>query len=322
MPGPFIHNIDPIFANVGGIYLWWYGLSYTLGFLETLLYLKRARSRLGMTASQAYDLTISVAAGILLGGRTVEVVFYEWPFYKRHPALIPACWLGGMSTHGVLLGAVVGTWLFCRMYRKSFFRIADALAIPGAFLMGMGRIGNFIDGQIVGSVTDVWWAVKFPDAEGFRHPVVLYDGVKNLLLIPLLLYVQKRRPAPGVAMAHFIFWYGFLRIFVDIFREYPTHLLGIATGQSFNIFMALLGGGLLFRLSRGSRRLPESEQLTAGSAPSPSSTRAALWPRRIALAALLLFPLSLPSDWTQDIPARYGKRHPGLRYSLLYPQIR
>ena len=65
-------------------------------------------------------------------------------------------------------------------------------SIPGAFLLGIGRIGNFIDGQIVGRVTDVWWAVKFPDAEGFRHPVVLYDGAKNLLLIPLLLWSRRR----------------------------------------------------------------------------------------------------------------------------------
>ena len=99
--------------------------------------------------------------------------------------LIPAYWLGGMATHGLLIGAAAGTWIFARWHRLSFLRLADALVIPGAFLMGVGRIGNFIDGQIVGSLTDVPWAVKFPDAEGFRHPVVLYDGLKNLTLDPI-----------------------------------------------------------------------------------------------------------------------------------------
>ena len=73
--------------------------------------------------------------------------------------------------------------------------------------MGLGRIGNFIDGQIVGAVTDVWWAVQFPDAEGFRHPVVLYDGMKNLLLMPYLLHVRRTNPTPGAVAARFVFWY-------------------------------------------------------------------------------------------------------------------
>ncbi len=227
-----------------------------------------------------------------------------------------------MSTHGVLLGALVGTWLFCRRQRKSFLAIADELVIPGAFFMGIGRIGNFVDGQIVGRLSDAWWAVRFPDAEGFRHPVVLYDGLENFLLIPLLLYVRSRKPAPGIALAQFIFWYAFLRIFVDIFREYPTHLLGIATGQAFNVFMSLLGTCLFLWLSKRPRPLLEG----AGSEVAPSGVASArsarVWARRAVLLALMLFSLTIPSDWTQDVPARYGQRHPGLHHTFLYPQMR
>lgn len=319
MAGGFVHRIDPVLGEVAGVYLWWYGLSYTLGFLGTHLWLRRWRERLGLNLEEVYALCIYFASGVLLGGRVVEVIFYESPYYFQHPWHILAVWLGGMSTHGVLLGATVATALFCWIRRKPLLLIADALAIPGAFYMGMGRIGNFIDGQIVGSVTDVWWAVQFPDAAGFRHPVVLYDGLKNLLLIPLLLVVRKRARRPGFVIAHFVFWYGFLRIFVDIFREYPTTLLGIATGQSFNIFMSLLGI-LLFVLFSKRRVVPRAEAEVQVAPAIPTSV-AGRWARRIVFVALLLFPPIIPSDWTQDVPARYGKRHPSMHYSSWYPQI-
>lgn len=312
----FVHRIDPIIGEVGGVYLWWYGLSYTLGFLGTHLWLRRVRQQIGLTLSEVYDLTLFFSLGVLLGGRAVEVIFYEWPYYGSHLARIPAYWLGGMSTHGILLGAIVGIWLFCLVRGKPFLSVVDALVIPGAFYMGVGRIGNFIDGQIVGRVTDVWWAVQFPDADGFRHPVVLYDGLKNLLLIPLLLYVRKRSAARGMVMAHFVFWYGFLRIFVDIYREYPTTLLGIATGQSFNIFMSLLGGVLFVWFSKR----PITPEIVSG-VPAPAPPRAGLWRRKLALVLVLLFPTIIPSDWTQDVPARYEKRHLGMRYSIFYPRI-
>jgi hypothetical protein len=178
-----------------------------------------------------------------------------------------------------------------------------------------------LNGEIVGSVTSVWWAIQFPDAPGFRHPVVLYDGAKNFLILALLLLLRKSKPARGILAAHFIFWYGFLRIFVDLFREYPTNLFGIATGQAFNLFMTVLGGFLLFWFSR--------KRYKAIIAAIPADTRAEqsplsprrLWLKRVVLVCLILFSLTLPSDWTQDIPARYGKRHAGIHYSRFYAHI-
>jgi len=300
----YVHRIDPIIASVFGVHLWWYGLSYTLGFFEAFLFLRRR-----LPLRSVYNLSILLFAGVLLGGRVVEVVFYEWPFYGAQPRLIPAVWLGGMATHGLLFGGLLGVWLFCLLERRPFLEITDMLAIPAAFILGVGRIGNFIDGQIVGSVTSVPWAVKFPDAAGFRHPVVLYDGLKNLLIIPILILVAKRRPRPGVLTGTFLFLYAFLRIFVDLFREYPTTLLGLATGQVLNIALSIIGLALLLVPLR---------------APSPVGAHGVrpptLW-QPIVLAALLLFPLIIPSDWTQDVPARYGKRHAGLVHSAMYPRI-
>lgn len=320
MLGPFFHRIDPVFGEIAGVYLWFYGLSYSLGFLSIFLWFKRVRRRLGLTIGAVYSLTIFLALGVLSGGRLLEVFFYEWPYYRQHLWQIPAVWLGGMSTHGVLIGVVVATWLFCRLHGKGLLTIGDELVIPGSYLMGMGRIGNFIDGQIVGSITDVWWAVQFPDAPGFRHPVVLYDGAKNFLILGLLLLLRRAKPATGILTAHFIFWYGFLRIFVDLFREYPTSLFGIATGQAFNILMSAVGAFLIFWFSRR-QRTETARHSSLASAVSEPQLETSLWPKRIVLAALLLFSLVMPSDWTQDIPARYGKRHVGMHHSFMYPPI-
>jgi phosphatidylglycerol---prolipoprotein diacylglyceryl transferase len=311
--GPYVHQIDPIIATVLGMHLWWYGLGYTLGFLNAHLSIWRHRSELGFSSRAVYDLTILLAVAVLLGGRFVEVAFYEWPFYSEHPWLIPAYWLGGMSTHGLLFGGLVGIGVFALVYRRPFLEITDALAIPAAVIMGLGRLGNFVDGQIVGSETGVWWAVKFPDAEGFRHPVVLYDGIKNLLIVPVLMFIGGAQPPRGVRTGVFLFLYAFLRIFVDVFREYPTTLLGLATGQVLNISMSLVGLGLILVPLWKARR-------AAVAASIRPSSEGLIW-RRSALAAILIFSLVMPSDWTQDVPARYGKRHPGLDYSVLYPRI-
>ena len=319
MPGPFVHRIDPIIGDIAGIHLWWYGLGYTLGFLEIYFFLKRHRARLTLTTGDVYTLTLAIVAGVLVGGRVIEVAFDEWPFYRHHLQYVPAYWLGGMATHGLLLGAAAGTWLFARSTGKSFLTLTDALAIPGAFLMGMGRIGNFIDGQIVGQPAGVWWAVQFPYADGFRHPVVLYDGAKNLLLMMYLARFGRTNTTPGATAARFVFWYALPRIFIDLYRDYPTHRLALGTGQTLNLVMTALGGVLLIRSRM--RRLGLLEPPMKSSS-SPQTIDGSPRPvQRVTLALTLLFCLTIPSNWTQDVPAHYSRRHSGLRHSWLYPQI-
>lgn len=320
MFGPYVHDIDPVIGSVGGVYLWWYGATYSLGFLVTWFWLRLNRAVLGLMTRDVYSLVLYLAVGILIGGRLVEVVFYEWAYYDAHPWYIPAIWLGGMSTHGILFGSVVAAALYCRIHRRSFLELADVLVIAGAFIMAFGRIGNFIDGQIVGAVTDMSWGVKFPDLEGYRHPVVLYDGLKNLLLVPLLLFIRWLNPPRGVLTAHFLLWYGFLRVFVDVFREYRTTLYGLPPGQEFNIGMALAGLAMLFWFYR---RRGRAQTSSAARAPQPGAVDygTGLAVRRIGLVLVLLLPLIIPSDWTQDVPARYGERHPGMAHSWLYPPI-
>ena len=321
MIGPYVHNIDPIFGSIGGFYLWWYGLSYTFGFLGLFFWLKRSRNTLHVNASEIFDLTIFMATGVLLGGRLVEVFFYEWAYYSSNPWHIPAVWLGGMSTHGILLGGIIGIALFCWRYNKNFFEIGDVLAIAAAYIMGVGRIGNFIDGQIVGSATSIWWGVKFPDMEDFRHPVVLYDGIKNLLLIPVLIMIRRTKPPRGVIVAHFFLWYGFLRIFVDFFREYRTDFLGFPPGQEFNILMTLMGIGMLVYFYRKSSSKPPDITPAEPLNNLKLNLQAVSRFRKSVLIILLLLPMTIPSDWTQDVPEKYGNRHYGMRHSALYPPI-
>jgi phosphatidylglycerol:prolipoprotein diacylglycerol transferase len=319
MAGPFVHDIDPIIGTVAGVHLWWYGLSYAAGFLQMLLYLGRSRHRLGLSQREVYALTLLVAGGVLVGGRVIEVSFDEWPFYREHPALIPAVWLGGMATHGLLLGAAIGAVLFSSLYRKPLLEIADALVIPGAFLMGIGRLGNFVDGQIVGRITDVPWAVQFPDADGFRHPVVLYDGLKNLLLIPYLLWVRRTNATPGAVAARFVFWYPFVRFWLDLFRDYPTHRLALGTGQTLNLVMMAVGAVLLLRSRM--RRLGQLAPRRSLTDVHPPADLPASVAQRVLFGLLLIVSLTIASNWTQDVPARYGERHPGLTHSRLYPPI-
>src|SRR5262245_43696059 len=320
MPGPFVHRIDPILGSVGGVYLWWYGLSYAAGFVQLLTFLQRRRAAFGLSQRDAYAVTLCFCAGVLLGGRALQIAFDEWPLYRANPGLLPAFWLGGMATHGLLVGAFAGTLAASRWKGVPFVELADALVIPGALLLGLGRIGNFIDGQIVRRVTDGWWAVKFPDVEGFRHPVVLYDGLKNLLLVPYLLHVRRTNATPGAVAARFVFWYAALRIPIDLFRDYPTYRLALGTGQTLNIVMAATGIVLLIR-SRLRRlgRLPS--QHTASRDAGPVRDEPASLIQRAAFAGLVVFCLTIPSNWTQDVPVRYSARHAGMSRTWPYPAI-
>ena len=307
----FVHRINPLLAEIFGVKLWYYGLTYSLGFVGVYLWFKRAQKRLGWADREVYDLSILIALGILVFARAVEIVFYEWSYYLQHPSQALSYWRGGMSSHGVLLGGTLGIWLFSRWRGKSFLEVVDEVVIPAAFLMGVGRIGNFIDGNIVGYATDVWWAVKFPDAEGFRHPVTLYDALKNFLMIPLLLAVRRMTsPGRGVLLAHFVFWYGFGRLFVDYFREYPVDFFGIGRGQYINLLMTVVGLALLVWFT-GKGQCQEAvgrKPIEHANASSPGADRghsddwgapARLWVRRLAFIILLLFPLIIPTDWTQ-----------------------
>ena len=310
----YVHNLDPIIFSGGGVHVWWYGLSFTLGFLNTHLILRRNRRKLRLSLKSVYELTLLFAFGVLIGGRVLVVVNNEWDFYREHLWLIPAIWIGGFATHGLIFGGAAGVILFCWKNKTPFRPVLDVLAISACFILGCGRIGNFIDGQIYGSLTDVLWAVKFPEAEGFRHPVVLYDGLKNFLLIPILLWARKRGVPDGRIAALFVVLYAGLRIPIDMLRDYPISMWGFPTGQTLNFLMLSIG---IFMLTINYLR---NRNKSFESLPKKIIETKVGW-RKPALVVLLAIPLIIPSDATRDIPARYGKRHQGLVHSAMYPPI-
>lgn len=311
---PFVHNIDPIIFSVGGVHIWWYGLGFTLGFINTHLILRRNRARLGISLRQVYELSLLFAVGVLVGGRALVVVNNEWDFYREHLYLIPAIWIGGFATHGLIFGGAGGVIIFCLKNKVPFRPILDVLAIAACFILGCGRIGNFIDGQIYGSLTDLPWGVKFPEAEGFRHPAVLYDGLKNFLLIPFLLWVRGKGVPDGRIAALFVVLYAGLRIPIDLLREYPISMWGLPTGQTLNFLMLGIGVVML------AINILRNRGKTFERAPHAVAETNAGW-LKWAFIALLFVPLVIPSDATRDIPDRYGKRHAGLKHSALYPPI-
>jgi phosphatidylglycerol---prolipoprotein diacylglyceryl transferase len=130
-------SVDPVMVQIGPVRLWYYGLAYAVGLLAVHGWVWLQRKRLGYSGRDVVEFSFFFAAGVLVGGRVFDVALYEWFYYEEHPWQVPALWEGGMATHGVMVGAVGTTVLFCRLRGKSFLEVADAVVLPGAILMAL-----------------------------------------------------------------------------------------------------------------------------------------------------------------------------------------
>lgn len=305
----FIHDIDPVMIEVAGLRLWYYGTAYAAGFVGVFAWLWSHRRVANLSGEDVLDFSLLFALCVLVCGRAFEVVVYEWPFYARHPGFLLCFWLGGMASHGVLLGGVVAVAWYARISRRPFLQLADQIAVPAALFLALGRIGNFISGDIIGTPTDRWWGVRFPGEELFRHPVTLYESAKNLALIPILLLVKRTaRGRAGFVFGHFVFWYGFLRLLADLFREYGRTLWGIGTGQYFNAAMATLGLILIYWRSKSESPADAPappERLLLGVLLKNRAIRVAT--KLIAWLGLLLLAATIRSAWTVGFFEEMGR---------------
>ncbi len=260
-------NIDPVIFSIGPVHVRWYGVMYVLGFIAAyFLIQKQKRSRqIGLVGATAQDLVFYLAMGVIAGGRLGFILFYEYlnlGFYLRHPLEIIATWHGGMSFHGGLIGCVIAGWLFSRRKEMSFAVIADAAIVTAPIGLGLGRIGNFINGELVGLPSHVPWAMIFPDAPAWaggavpRHPTQLYEALaEGLLLFIIMWQLRKRQFKDGMMVAFFMLLYAVFRFIIECFKEPDPPPLGyvfhyLTMGQVLCIAMVPAALGLIFFLNR------------------------------------------------------------------------
>ncbi len=249
-------DIDPVALAMGPFEIHWYGLMYLVSFGAgfALAWYRAHRPDSGWKPAEIPDLVFFIAVGIIAGGRLGYVVFYNPGYYAQNPLEVFAIWDGGMSFHGGLLGVTAAIGFYARKTRRDYFRVADFLAPlipPGLFF---GRIGNFINQELWGRVTDLPWGVVFHTAPGApRHPSQIYEALlEGLLLFIILWWFSRARRNPGQVSGLFLVGYGIFRMTAEFFREPDSHIGTIALdwltmGQLLSLPMIIAGVWLLFR---------------------------------------------------------------------------
>ena len=253
-------QIDPVAFSLGPIKVHWYGLMYLVGFIGGwgLAQWRAKHYQLNWTSEQIGDLIFYGALGVIIGGRLGYMLFYNTYQFFTQPWTVFKLWEGGMSFHGGLLGVAVAMWLFSRKVKKPFLQVTDFLAPLVPLGLGAGRLGNFINGELWGRITDVPWAIVFPHSDGQpRHPSQLYElGLEGIILFVFLWwYASKPRPV-GRVSAMFLVGYAICRLIAECFREPDVQLGYIAfdwltMGQLLSIPMLLIG---LWGLNWGNKR--------------------------------------------------------------------
>ncbi|CAN5310716.1 prolipoprotein diacylglyceryl transferase [soil metagenome] len=264
-------NIDPVIFEIGPFVVRWYALSYIAAILFAIWYIKRLVANPALWAGrtptlapvQVDDLLIYIALGIVLGGRIGYVLFYNPQHFLSHPADAIRMWEGGMSFHGGFLGVVAALILYGRRTGARLDRLLDLGAATAPVGLGLGRVANFINGELYGRVSDVPWAMIFPgDPTALpRHPSQLYEaGLEGLVLftaVRIATHHFKALSRPGEASGIFALGYGICRIIAECFRE-PDVQLGyfagfLTMGMILSVPLILIGIWLLWRARRDER---------------------------------------------------------------------
>lgn len=248
-------TFNPVALQLGPLAIHWYGLMYLAGFILgwTLLVLRVKRSPRGFKPDDISDILFYAALGIILGGRLGYMFFYQWDDAIHHPLQILEIWQGGMSFHGGLIGVIIAMWLYAKKTGKSLIDVTDFIAPVVPIGLGLGRIGNFINGELWGRVTDVPWGMIFPTGGNLpRHPSQLYEFFLEGVVLFLVLWFFSAKERPRWAVSGlFLLLYGFFRFTVEFFRE-PDVQIGfvaygwMSKGQLLSIPMILAGVVMLF----------------------------------------------------------------------------
>ena len=256
-------DIDPVIIRIGPIGIHWYGLMYLLSFGAAYLLVRKQILEECQNAfsdsqyhgpsdasqlSQLEGILFSLVLGIILGGRLGYVLFYNFSYFLEHPLEIFAVWHGGMSFHGGVAGVVFSGWIYCKRHDLDFWKWSDRFVVTAPVGLGLGRIGNFINGELFGRPADVPWAMIFPQGGQVpRHPSQLYEALLEGLFLFLVLWSFRRKAWPyGRKLALFLVLYAICRIVVEFFRE-PDPQMGyvflswVTMGQLLSLVLLALG---------------------------------------------------------------------------------
>ncbi len=253
-------EIDPIIFSIGPFAVRWYALAYiaglVIGWRLMVKFANHPQSKI--SPEQVDDFLVWATLGVILGGRLGYVLFYKPDFYLHNPIEILKVWHGGMSFHGGFIGVVSAAFLFSKKHKLPTFELADMLAIAAPIGLFFGRIANFINGELYGRISDVPWAVIFPNGgPAPRHPSQIYEALLEgllLFVIMILLRQTKIGQKPGFLTGVFFIGYALARGFVELFRQpddYLGFLIGGATmGQLLSIPMIVIGAYLMLRAAK------------------------------------------------------------------------
>ncbi len=242
-------QIDPIIFSIGPLAVRWYGMMYLLGFLGaylSMLHIVRVRAY-AIGKETISDLLFYAVLGVVLGGRFGYCLFYNGKYYLSNPVQIFYVWEGGMSFHGGFLGVVIVLSIFCVRRRLSPHIVGDLAAIAVPIGLCLGRLGNFINGELWGRVTDLPWGVVFPEGGPEpRHPSQLYEaGLEGVLMFVIIYLLHRRQVRAGIPCFSFLFGYGIFRFVVEFVRQPDEHLGflwgGATMGQLLSLPMILVG---------------------------------------------------------------------------------
>lgn len=245
-------EISPVAFSLGPIDIRWYSLAYLVGILAAwfLLLKNNAKYKLGYSSKDIEDLAFYVTIGIIAGGRLGYAIFYGGAEMWLKPWRLLELWKGGMSFHGGIVGVIIAIGLYARNLKRKFLAITDLVALYAPIGMFLGRIANFVNDELWGRVTNVPWAVRFPNG-GFlpRHPSQLYEaffeGIVIFVILNWLWRYSKVRSREGIVSAIFIVLYGVFRIFMEQFREPDAHLgfffESVTMGQMLSAPLIIIG---------------------------------------------------------------------------------
>ena len=252
--------IDPIIADLGFVKVYWYGVMYLLAFLSAYLLARyRIKSESLWNIKHVDDLIFYGALGAVLGGRFGYLLFYNWSIFISNPLTFFNFQNGGMSFHGGFLGVLIAMMAFNKKHQFTFFQTTDFIAPLIPLGLGFGRIGNYINGELWGRVTESSWGVFAPDQSGFwekRFPTQLYEAFLEGLVLFFILWIFSNRKRPLMAISSlFLMFYGTFRFIIEFVRAPDSHIGYLAfdwltMGQLLSLPMVIVGIYFLFKSYR------------------------------------------------------------------------